>query len=238
MLISNSDDISAQKNQTAQLFMTNSQLLLGDIISTKNEIVKFKYFLNSTKNRTRLIPFEEVRRLISPDGTVIIENGYFTPAYIESTAFKSRAKEEWVIIGSEGIILTGVIPIIVKDDSLIFYQQGARVGINIEDIEEVSVRRDVSVLKWTLLGPLIGFVAGALISVVVDANSSCIEGKDVCFSSAVLFVPLGVILGPVIGYRFGKYRDRDTILDLRDLSHAEKKNILKNEFGFYTSNTS
>ena len=235
MLLFNTSDISAQQIQEAQLYMTNGTILSGDIISINEENVTFKYFSKSTISKTREIPFEMVRRLFSSDGALIIINGHYSLAYFESTALISRANEEWVIIGSNGILANSVIPIVMTDDSLIFFDGGARVSVSIENVEEVSLRREASVLKWTLFGPLIGWVAGGLISLVVDANSSC---YDPCFSSAILLMPLGFILGPGIGFGIGKYRDRDTILDLRNLPQYEKVYILQNEFGFYFSNPS
>lgn len=233
MLILNTSAISAQEKQKAQLYMTNGTILSGEIISTKKDMVTFKYFSNSTISKTRAIPFEMVRRLFSSDGALIIINGHYSLAYFESTALISRANEEWVIIGSNGILANSVIPIVMTDDSLIFYHLGARVSVNIENVEEVSLRRNVSVLKRTLRGTLIGFVAGALISEVVDPNSSCF---DDCPIEAFIFTPFGTILGTVIGFRLGK--NKDIILDLRGLSHSEKQYILQNEFGFYTNNPS
>ena len=233
MFLFNASDINAQEKQKAQLYLTNGSILSGDIISTKKDMVTFKYFSKSTNRLTREIPFEMVRRLFSSDGALIIINGHYSLAYFESIALISRANEEWVIIGSKGILASNVIPIVVKDDSLIFFDGGTRVSVNIENVEEVSLRRNVSVLKRTLRGTLIGFVAGALISEVVDPNSSCF---DDCPLEAFIFTPLGTILGTVIGFRLGK--NKDIILDLRGLSHSEKQYILQNEFGFYTNNPS
>ena len=116
MFISNTSDIVAQQKQKAQLYMTNGTLLLGNIISTEKDMVTFKYFLESTRSQTRLIPFEQVQRLISSRGTLIIENSYLSFLYLESTALKSRANEEWLIVGSEGSLESGVIPIVVKNE--------------------------------------------------------------------------------------------------------------------------
>ena len=131
MFLFNASDINAQEKQKAQLYLTNGSILSGDIISTKKDMVTFKYFSKSTNRLTREIPFEMVRRLFSSDGALIIINGHYSLAYFESIALISRANEEWVIIGSKGILASSVIPIVMTDDSLIFFDGGVRVSINI-----------------------------------------------------------------------------------------------------------
>ena len=225
---------NAQMQTSARLFLTNGQILEGKIISLEDRIVSFKIAKNR-QGKFNKIPFEQVLKLVSHEGRIILTDCKFVLTYIENSSLISRANEAWTIFPINGTNQFGVIPMVVKTDSLIYYEGRTRRAMHLQQIREISVIRGASVGGSAAKGALIGALSGAL-SLGYLANQAC--GDAVFCPVAVGVVMLvgligGLVVGLTIGTIIGSSKARDRIINLRNLTLPQKKEKLGAEFGFY-----
>ena len=223
---------NAQMQTSARLFLTNGQILEGKIISLEDRIVSFKIAKNR-QGKFNKIPFEDIQKLVSHEGRIILTDGKFVLTYIENSSLISRANEAWTMITGDNKVQTGVIPVIVKTDSLIYYEGRTRRAMHLQQIREISVIRGASVGGSAAKGALIGALSGAL-SLGYLANQACGDA-GFCPVGVVMLVGLigGLVVGLTIGTIIGSFKGRDRIINLRNLTLPQKKEKLGAEFGFY-----
>ena len=224
---------NAQMQTSARLFLTNGQILEGKIISLEDRIVSFKIAKNR-QGKFNKIPFEQVLKLVSHEGRIILTDGKFVLTYIENSSLISRANEAWTMITGDNKVQTGVIPVIVKTDSLIYYEGRTRRAMHLQQIREISVIRGASVGGSAAKGALIGALSGAL-SLGYLADQECGDAEGICPVGAIMLVGLigGLVVGLTIGTIIGSSKARDRIINLRNLTLPQKKEKLGAEFGFY-----
>ena len=225
---------NAQMQTSARLFLTNGQILEGKIISLEDRIVSFKIAKNR-QGKFNKIPFEQVLKLVSHEGRIILTDGKFVLTYIENSSLISRANEAWTIFPINGTNQFGVIPVGVRTDSLIYYDwDRVRKAMNIEFIREVSQIKSASVGGSAAKGALIGALSGAL-SLGYLADQECGDAEGICPVGAIMLVGLigGLVVGLTIGLIIGSSKGRDRIINLRNLTLPQKKEKLGAEFGFY-----
>ena len=223
---------NAQMQTSARLFLTNGQILEGKIISLEDRIVSFKIAKNR-QGKFNKIPFEQVLKLVSHEGRIILTDGNYQLSYLEENSLNSRAGEEWTMITGDNKVQTGVIPVIVKTDSLIYYEGRTRRAMHLQQIREISVIRGASVGGSAAKGALIGALSGAL-SLGYLADQECGDAEGICPVGAIMLVGLigGLVVGLTIGTISGSSKG-DRIFNLRNLTLPQKKEKLGAEFGFY-----
>ena len=227
---------NAQEEPSAHLFLINGQILNGEIISISDRTVLFKT-AQHRKSEFSKFPFEDIQKLVSHEGRIILTDGKFVLTYIENSSLISRANEAWTMITGDNKVQTGVIPVIVKTDSLIYYEGRTRRAMHLQQIREISVIRGASVGGSAAKGALIGALSGAL-SLGYLQYTLCGVVEEDCPEGAIMLVGLvgligGLVVGLTIGTIIGSFKGRDRIINLRNLTLPQKKEKLGAEFGFY-----
>ena len=223
---------NAQEEPSAHLFLINGQILNGEIISISDRTVLFKT-AQHRKSEFSKFPFEDIQKLFSAKGQIILSDGKIVLTYIENSLLISRANEAWTIFPINGTNQFGVIPVGVRADSLIYYEGRTRRAMHLQQIREISVIRGASVGGSAAKGALIGALSGAL-SLGYLANQACGDA-GFCPVGVVMLVGLigGLVVGLTIGTIIGSFKGRDRIINLRNLTLPQKKEKLGAEFGFY-----
>ena len=225
---------NAQEEPSAHLFLINGQILNGEIISINDRTVLFKT-AQHRKGEFNKIPFENIQKLFSAKGKIILSDGKIVMTYIENSSLISRANEAWTIFPINGTNQFGVIPVVVKTDSLIYYDWNrVRKAMNIEFIREVSMIKGVSVGGSVAKGALIGALGGA-VSLGYLVGNECGDAEGICPVGLFMLLGLigGLVVGLTIGTIIGSSKARDRIINLRNLTLPQKKEKLGAEFGFY-----
>ncbi|MCH7818201.1 MAG: hypothetical protein IIB40_01455 [Candidatus Marinimicrobia bacterium] len=224
---------NAQEEPSAHLFLINGQILNGEIISISDRTVLFKT-AQHRKSEFSKIPFEDIQKLFSAKGQIILSDGKIVLTYIENSSLISRANEAWTIFPINGTNQFGVIPVVVKTDSLIYYEGRTRRAMHLQQIREISMIRGASVGGSAAKGALIGALSGAL-SLGYLADQECGDAEGICPVGAIMLVGLigGLVVGLTIGTIIGSSKARDRIINLRNLTLPQKKEKLGAEFGFY-----
>ena len=224
---------NAQEEPLAHLFLINGQILNGEIISISDRTVLFKT-AQHRKGEFNKIPFEDIKKLFSAKGQIILSDGKIVLTYIENSSLISRANEAWTIFPINGTNQFGVIPVVVKTDSLIYYEGRTRRAMHLQQIREISMIRGASVGGSAAKGALIGALSGAL-SLGYLADQECGDAEGICPVGAIMLVGLigGLVVGLTIGTIIGSSKARDRIINLRNLTLPQKKEKLGAEFGFY-----
>ena len=224
---------NAQEEPSAHLFLINGQILNGEIISISDRTVLFKT-AQHRKSEFSKFPFEDIQKLVSHEGRIILTDGKFVLTYIENSPLISRANEAWTIFPINGTNQFGVIPMVVKTDSLIYYEGRTRRAMHLQQIREVSMIRGASVGGSVAKGALIGALSGAL-SLGYLVGNECGDAEGICPVGLFMLLGLigGLVVGLTIGTIIGSSKARDRIINLRNLTLPQKKEKLGAEFGFY-----
>lgn len=224
---------NAQEEPSAHLFLINGQILNGEIISISDRTVLFKT-AQHRKSEFSKFPFEDIQKLVSHEGRIILTDGKFVLTYIENSPLISRANEAWTIFPINGTNQFGVIPVGVRADSLIYYEGRTRRAMHLQQIREISMIRGASVGGSAAKGALIGALSGAFLGYKASAVCGTAE-EGICPVGAITLVGLigGLVVGLTIGTIIGSFKGRDRIINLRNLTLPQKKEKLGEEFGFY-----
>ena len=225
---------NAQEEPSAHLFLINGQILNGEIISISDRTVLFKT-AQHRKSEFSKFPFEDIQKLVSHEGRIILTDGNYQLSYLEENSLNSRANEAWTMITGVNKVQTGVIPVIVKTDSLIYYEGRTRRAMHLQQIREISVIRGASVGGSAAKGALIGALSGALSLGYLQYTLCGTAEEGICPVGAITLVGLigGLVVGLTIGTIIGSFKGRDRIINLRNLTLPQKKEKLGEEFGFY-----
>ena len=215
---------NAQEQPSARLFLIDGQVLQIEIVLIQEREVLYRKS-NNRDGVLNVVPFEQVRKLVSTKGQIILNDGIFSLTYIE-TSLNSRANEVWTIFKLNGSSVMGVIPVGVRTDSLIYYDMDrVRKAMNIEFIREVSRIKSASVGKSVAVGALIGTAAFGFLG-----EQKCKDVEGIC--PVGLFMIFGLVVGSTIGLIKGLLNGKNRTINLSKLTLRQKINKLEAEFRF------